>query len=409
MPLDEIHSTDKNPSKGRSPVGRVKRVIIIVFDSLGIGALPDAVDYGDVGSHTLDNISKAVGGLNIPTLSKLGLGCIDGVGEVAEVSESIAAYGRMREASVGKDTTTGHWEIAGLILKDGYRRFPDGLPEEILREFTERTGYGYLFGGAASGTEIIERLGAEHIESGKPILYTSADSVFQIAAHEDVMPVAELYRISTLCREFLNGYNVARVIARPFVGKVGSFERTSQRRDFSIEPPVKLLPEYIKDAGLRSVAIGKISDIFCGRGFSEVLKTTSNDEVMEAVLESLNSTKGGLIFANLVDFDMLYGHRNDARGYARALEQADLELGRVIESLSYGDMLILTADHGCDPTTSSTDHSREYVPLLVYGRGLKGNVNLGTRESFRDLGTTVAEYLEVDTLKVGESFLSLII
>lgn len=388
----------------------MKRVIIIVFDSLGIGALPDAHEYGDgdVGSHTLDNISRAVGGLNTPTLSKLGLGLIEGVHEIEKTTSAIAAYGRMKEASHGKDTTTGHWEFAGLILKDGYKTFPKGLPKEMLEEFTERTGYGYLFGGAASGTEIIERLGDEHVKTGKPIIYTSADSVFQIAAHEDIMPVAELYRISTLCREFLNGYNIARVIARPFVGVSGGFKRSSRRRDFSITAPIKLLPERVKEAGLASVAIGKIFDIFGGRGFTESVHTTSNDEVMEAVLKSLDSTGDGLIFANLVDFDMLYGHRNDAKGYANALERADRQLKKVIEALSSDDMLIVTADHGCDPTTPSTDHSREYVPLLVYGKGLKHGVLLGTRSSFADLGATVTDYLGVEPSDAGESFLELI-
>lgn len=386
----------------------MNRAVIIVFDSLGIGELPDAANYGDLGSHTLDNISRAVGGLNIPTLSKLGLGLIEGVKEVEKTTSPIAAYGRMKEASPGKDTTTGHWEMAGLILKEPYSVFPSGLPEEMLKEFTKQTGYGYLFGGAASGTEIIERLGGEHMETGLPIIYTSADSVFQIAAHEDVIAVEELYRISGLCREFLNGYNIARVIARPFVGSVGGFKRSSRRRDFSIRAPIKLLPERVKEAGLASIAVGKIFDIFGGRGFTESLHTTSNDEVMEGVLKALNSTKSGLIFANLVDFDMLYGHRNDAKGYANALERADFELKGVIEALSYGDMLIVTADHGCDPTTPSTDHSREYVPLLVYGKGLKDGVKLGTRGSFADLGATVAEYLGVEGSGSGEPFLNLI-
>lgn len=383
----------------------MKRVIIIVFDSLGIGALPDAADYGDVGSHTLDHISRAVDGLNIPTLTELGLGLIEGVQEIEKTASPTAAYGRMQEASVGKDTTTGHWEFAGLVLKEPFKTFPEGFPEEILREFTERTGYGYLFGGAASGTEIIARLGREHTETGKPIIYTSADSVFQIAANEDVISVEELYRICGVCREFLNGYNIARVIARPFVKGKEGFTRTGRRRDFSIEPPIKLLPELVKEAGKASVAIGKIFDIFQGRGFTEHIHAVGNDEVMDGLFAALESTDNGLIFANLVDFDMLYGHRNDPEGYGRALERADLGLRRIIEGLSSGDLLIVTADHGCDPTTVSTDHSREYVPLLVCGEVVRKGVPLGTRQSFTDIGETAVEYLGLEPLGVGESFL----
>lgn len=388
---------------------RFKRAVVIVFDSLGIGALPDAVLYGDEGSDTLDNLARAAGGVSLPILSSMGLGLIEGVETVEAVSKPSGSYGRMKERSAGKDTATGHWEIAGIITERPLPTFPEGLPLKMLERFSDVTGYGWLGGMPASGTEIIERLGQEHLSTGKLIVYTSADSVFQIAAHEELVPVEELYRVCALARELLYEYNVGRVIARPFVGSPGSFKRTGRRRDWSMAPPAPMLLDHITGGGLCVAGIGKIGDIFCHKGLTEEIHTAGDSDGIDKTIEAIGRVKGGLIFTNLVDFDTSYGHRNDAVGYARALERIDARLPEVMAALGPSDILFITADHGCDPTTPSTDHSREYVPLLVWGRSIKKGVSLGTRETFADLGQTIAGFLGVRGLQSGKSFLSSIL
>lgn len=390
-------------------MARFKRAVVIVFDSLGIGALPDAALYGDEGSDTLDNLARAAGGVSLPTLSSMGLGLIEGVETVEAVLEPSGSYGRMKERSAGKDTATGHWEIAGVITDRPLPTFPEGLPLEMLERFSEVTGYGWLGGMPASGTEIIERLGQEHLSTGKLIVYTSADSVFQIAAHEELVPVEELYRVCALARELLYGYNVGRVIARPFVGSPGSFKRTGRRRDWSMAPPVPTLLDHITGGGLCVAGIGKIGDIFCHKGLTEEIHTAGDLDGIDKTIEAIGRVKDGLIFTNLVDFDTSYGHRNDAVGYARALERIDARIAEVMAALGPSDILFITADHGCDPTTPSTDHSREYVPLLVWGKSIKKGVSLGTRETFADLGQTIAGFLGVRGLQSGRSFLASIV
>lgn len=386
-----------------------KKAVVIVFDSLGIGALPDAALYGDEGSDTLDNLARAAGGVSLPTLASMGLGLIEGVEMVERVAEPSASYGRMKEISAGKDTATGHWEIAGVITENPLPTFPEGLPKEMLDRFSEVTGYGWLGGMPASGTEIIERLGPEHLATGRLIVYTSADSVFQIAAHEGLVPIEELYKVCALARELLYEYNVGRVIARPFTGSPGSFKRTGRRRDWPIAPPELTLLDHITEGGLAVVGIGKIGDIFCHRGLTTEIHTVSDSDGIDKTIEAIGKTKDGLIFTNLVDFDTSYGHRNDAVGYGRSLERIDRRLPEVMVALGPSDILVITADHGCDPTTPSTDHSREYVPLLVWGKGINKGVSLGTRETLADLGQTLAEFFNVRRLQSGRSFLASII
>jgi phosphopentomutase len=381
------------------------RVLLVVLDSVGIGALPDAEKYGDVGSNTLGNVARAVGGLNLPVLEKLGLANILEVAGLSASSAPLANYGRMAEAADGKDTITGHWEMAGVIVSEPFRTYPRGFPPELIREFSRRIGRGISGNVAASGTEIIAQLGQEHMATGKPIVYTSADSVFQIAAHEEIIPLEELYRICTIAREMLMGdYKVARVIARPFVGKPGSFQRTPNRRDYALEPERATVLDALAQAGKRVISIGKIADIFSGRGIAQSYKTRDNQEGIDILVEVTAWGDGDLVFANLVDFDMLFGHRNDAEGYARALEQADTGIGRVVEAMKPQDILIITADHGCDPTFPGTDHTREYVPLLVYGRGIRQGVDLGTRATFADVAASVADMLGVGYQCQGTSF-----
>ena len=384
----------------------IKRVIVIVFDGLGIGELPDADSYGDKGSDTLDNIALVAGGLTVPNLSALGLGHIEGVERVAKAASVQGCWGRMAERSCGKDTATGHWEMSGIVLPKPFPTYPEGFPPEIMERFASETGHGYLWCKPASGTEIIGRFGAEHMESGKLIIYTSADSVFQIAAHEDVVPIDELYRVCEVTRAFLDEYNIGRVIARPFIGKAGSFKRTERRRDWPIDPPGEIVLERIKKKGLPVVGIGKIGDIFAHRGLTVEIHTKNDDDGIDKTIEATGLHEEGLIFTNLVDFDTEYGHRNDAEGYARALERVDARIPEVMKKLTERDMLVITADHGCDPTTPSIDHTREYVPLLVYGPGLRRGVPLGTRSSFADLGQTLAEIFSAGPIKNGKSFLS---
>lgn len=384
-----------------------KRVVVVVIDGLGAGELPDAARYGDSGSDTLDNTARAVGGLALENLSSMGLGCIEGVDLIEKPSSPIASYGRMAEASPGKDTSTGHWEMAGVILKKPFATFPDGFPPEMLEKFSALTGYGALWAKPASGTEIIERFGKVHIESHRLIIYTSADSVFQIAAHEDIVPLKELYGVCREARGFLNEYNIERVIARPFTGPPGAFTRTAGRRDFSMGPPAKTLLERVRERGVHVTGIGKIGDIFAHRGIDDELHTTSDSDGLDKTVEAVKSPREGpaFIFTNLVEFDMLYGHRNDPRGCAGVLKNIDKRIPGITALLTEDDLFIITGDHGCDPTTPSTDHSREYAPLIVYGKGLRGGVNLGTRKTFADLGASIAEAFAIPPLGEGQSFL----
>lgn len=369
-----------------------QRVFLVVLDSLGIGELPDAADYGDQGSDTLGNLARAVP-LHLPNLARLGLGNIRPLEGIPPAPSPLACYGRSALASPGKDTTAGHWEMACIRLTRPFPTYPNGFPPEILREFQRRIGREILGNVPASGTEIIERLGEEHLRTGRPIVYTSADSVFQVAAHEEVIPLPELYRTCEIARELLCGeHEVGRVIARPFLGRPGAFVRDHRnRKDYAVAPPRGMLLDRLAEAGVRVCAVGKIYDIFLGRGIAEHRKTRDNAHGMAEILRAAESFPQGLVFANLVDFDSLYGHRNDAVGFARALEAVDAWLPELLGKLRQDDLLILTADHGNDPTTPSTDHSREYVPLLVYGARARRGVNLGTRSSLADLGRTVAE------------------
>jgi len=335
----------------------------------------------------------------------MGIGLIQGIEGLERVKNPIASYGRMAEASIGKDTFTGHWEIAGLIINKPFPTYPDGFPKEIMESFKKETGLGYLGNKAASGTEIIKELGEEHIKTGRPIIYTSADSVFQIAAHEEIMPVERLYEICRIARGIADSYNIGRVIARPFTGAKGSFRRTERRKDFSLAPAGDTVLDKLKAKAIPVTGIGKIGDIYGHRGLTQEIHTKDNMDSVDKTIDALKGMDKGLIFTNLVDFDMLYGHRNDARGYARALEDADKRLPEVIGLLKENDMFIITADHGCDPTTPSTDHSREYVPLLVYGRKLRPGINLGTRKTFADIGQTIAEAFGIGKLEHGDSFL----
>ncbi len=385
-------------------VPRPTRVFLIVLDSVGTGALPDAAVYGDTGSDTLGHISSQVG-LRVPTLRRLGLDRVSAVPATA-VEEPIGAFGRMAEASPGKDSVTGHWELMGLVLERPFPTFPDGFAPALMQEFERRIGRGTLGNYAASGTAIIDALGPEHVATGKPIVYTSADSVFQIAAHEAVIPVPELYRICDIAFELAAiGLGVGRVIARPFVGTPGSFTRTSNRRDFALTPFAPTLLDRLKDAGHEVLAIGKIEDLFAGRGMTRAVHTVSDAHGMNEVEVALDSVPRGLVFANLVDFDTQYGHRNDPAGYAANLERFDARLAAFLPRLTAGDLLLITADHGNDPTTPSTDHSREHVPVFAVGAAVRRGVDLGVRSTFADLGQTLADLFGVPALAHGTSFL----
>ncbi|MDR3271605.1 MAG: phosphopentomutase [Peptococcaceae bacterium] len=383
-----------------------RRVVLIVLDSVGIGALPDAYLYGDEGSHTLGHICRLRENIAIPYLASFGLGCIEPLHGVPPASAPLAAYGKMAEHSQGKDTITGHWEIAGVFLEQPLRTFPQGFPQVFISAFEQVIGRRTLGNEVASGTEIIQRLGAEHVRTGSPIVYTSADSVFQIAAHEEVISLEELLRICSSAREMLTGdLMVGRVIARPFLGaSAGNYYRTANRHDYAIEPPGKILLEYIVERGLDVMAVGKIKDIYTGRGITDSVHIEHNMDAVDKTLCYLQENKSGLIMANLTDFDMVYGHRNDVQGYGQALEEFDARLPEIMALLQAEDLLIITADHGCDPFTPSTDHSREYVPLLIYGAGARPGVHLGVRSSFADLGASIAEYLGTAPLEHGVSF-----
>jgi phosphopentomutase len=381
------------------------RVTLIVLDSVGVGELPDAERYGDAGSDTLANTAQAVGGLRLPNLQRLGLGNIHAILGIPPEAAPQGAYGRMAELSAGKDTTIGHWEIAGVVSPKPLPTYPHGFPPGVIAEYERRIGRKTLGNYPASGTVIIDELGPEHVRTGYPIVYTSADSVFQVAAHEEVIPIEELYRICRIAREMLTGeHNVGRVIARPFVGPPGAFQRTDRRRDFSAPPPQRTLLDHVVQAGQMVWAVGKIEDIFAGQGISHAVHTHDNADGVDQTLEALRQAGHGLIFTNLVDFDMLYGHRNNAPGYAAALQAVDARVPELLGALRGDDVLVFTADHGCDPTTPSTDHSREYVPLLVYGQSVRPGVDLDTRASFADLGATIAEWLGLEPLPAGTSF-----
>lgn len=382
-----------------------RRVALIVLDSVGIGPMPDWAEFlDDMPSDTLGNCAK-LRPLKLPNLEALGLANIRPFEHLKAAEAPRANYGRCALASPGKDTTTGHWEMAGILLEKAFPLYPGGFPAGLMAEFERRIGRGTLGNKPASGTEIIRELGEEHVATGKPIVYTSADSVFQIAAHEEVIPIAEQYRICEIARELLSGeHEVGRVIARPFVGRPGAFARTSNRHDYAVAPPRGMLLDALSAQGVDVVSVGKIADIYLGRGVTRALKSKSNAEGMARIEEALGELESGLIFANLVDFDMLYGHRNDPEGYSRALEEVDAWLPRLDAALRPGDLVIFTADHGCDPTTPSTDHSREYVPLLACGPGLEGGADLGTRASLADIGQTVAENFGAK-VAAGVSFL----
>jgi phosphopentomutase len=382
------------------------RVIVIVLDSVGVGELPDAAEYGDQGSSTLGNIARRVR-LDIPALRSLGLSRIVDLPGAPPVAAPSAAYGRMAERSPGKDSVTGHWELMGLVIDRPFPVYPDGFPAEIIGEFERRIGRRSIGNVVASGTVIIEQLGAEHMRTGSPIVYTSADSVFQIAAHEEVIPVPELYRECEIAYDIMvKGHGLGRIIARPFVGRPGSFRRTSNRRDYAIPPMGETLLDRLTAAGIPTFAIGKIVDLFAGKGVGESVHTVSDDDGMDQVERAVAERPAGLIFANLVDFDTVYGHRNNVEGYAKNLERFDARLSELLPRLRPDDMLVLTADHGNDPTTPSTDHSREHVPLLVHGARVRAGVDLGTRSTFADLGQTLAEAFGVGPLLHGTSFLN---
>lgn len=383
------------------------RITIIVCDSLGIGEMPDASEYGDAGSDTLGHILESRE-VKVPNLQRMGLCNIRELA-VSAVENPTGCYGKAALASRGKDTTTGHWEMAGIITETPFPTYPDGFPDYIIDNFEKAIGRKVIGNKAASGTEIIAELGKEHMETGSPIVYTSADSVFQVAAHEEVIPIAELYNMCEVARKILHGKDeVGRVIARPFIGKPGKFVRTERRHDYAIAPPEKTLLDVLYDATLDTVCIGKISSIYCDRGVTQEIKAKNNSSLLDRTIEALKEDSRGIIFTNLVDFDMLYGHRNDVVGYANALEEFDERLEEIRNAMKEDDLLIISADHGCDPTDVSTDHTREYVPLLVYGKKARSGVDLGLRKTLADIGQTVANNFGLK-IQAGESFLSQIV
>ena len=382
----------------------MKRIFLIVLDSFGVGAMPDSESFGDVGVNTLAACA-ATGKLHIPNMIAAGLGNIEGVTCLPKTDAPTGAYARLSEKSMGKDTTIGHWEIAGIVSPDPLPTYPEGFPEEVMKPFCEAVGRGYLANAPWSGTAVIQEYGDEHVKTGDLIVYTSADSVFQIAAHEDVVPLEKLYEYCHIAREMLKGkHGVGRVIARPFVGTTGAYTRTPNRHDYSLEPPKETLLDAVKAAGLASIGVGKIYDIFAGRGTTEHVYNKSNADGMNHTTHFAARDFQGLCFVNLVDFDMQFGHRRDAEGYANALNAFDAWLGTFMDTLGEDDLVMITADHGCDPAyTATTDHTREYVPLLMLGKGVK-QVDLGTRNTFADIAATVAELLNVEFDTPGESF-----
>jgi phosphopentomutase len=385
---------------------RVRRTFLIVLDSLGVGALPDAASFGDAGTHTLDHIVDGAGGLDVPNLVRLGLGHIPGVTRVARSDKPSGAFGRCAEKSPGKDTSTGHWEMMGCVLERQFPVFEHGFPPEIIDPFVARSGVpGVLCNAPASGTEVLERLGDEHVRTGQPIVYTSADSVFQIACHEVHFGLERLYRCCEIAREILDPHGVGRVIARPFVGESGHYKRTYNRRDYSLKPFSETVLERLVRARVPVTGVGKIEDIFAGVGVPHSVHTEGNRDGMERVLELAKTQDSGLVFCNLVDFDMLYGHRRDPKGYRRALEEFDADYARLESLLRPDDLVLLTADHGNDPLfTKTTDHTREYIPVLAAGARVRPGAALGTRSSFADIGATVEEFLGLAPQPPGRSF-----
>ncbi len=383
-----------------------KRIILIILDGVGIGASPDAEDYGDQEAATLQHVAQTVSGLCLPHLEHLGLGHIALVEGVAKVSDPVGCWGKMAERSPGKDSITGHWEMAGVVLDHPFAVFPDGFPEAIITAFIAETGLEPLGNIAASGTDILHDLGEKHLQTGRPIVYTSSDSVFQIAAHEDIIPPEQLYSICRQTEKILLPYNICRVIARPFKGTCATnFYRTSGRHDFPRKPLSQTVLELLQQRGLSTCGIGKIEDLFAGKGLSDSLTTSNNLEGMDKTLQAMDKINQGLIMTNLVDFDMLYGHRLDSAGFAVALQEFDGWLPELFEKMLSDDLLIITADHGCDPTTPGTDHSREYVPLLLFSPAITAPIDLGIRQSFADVGATVAANFQI-SLPTGQSFLS---
>lgn len=379
-----------------------KRAVLLVVDSVGVGALPDAKDYNDPPqANTLAHVAQACRGLDLPTLQAMGLGQILPLEGVPPSPSPSAAFGRMAARAPGKDTTTGHWEMAGLILQQPLALFPQGFPPSILEPFSQQTGRGILGNKPASGTQIIEELGPAHQQSGDWIVYTSADSVFQIAAHEETIPLGELYRACEIARSLLDPYHVGRVIARPFVGSPGAYQRTYHRKDFAFPPPGPTVLDHLQQAHIPVTGVGKIENIFCGQGLSDSVHTEGNEDGMNQTLALVQNQRKGLIFVNLVDFDMRYGHRNDPQGYGAALEQFDRDLQRLLPALAPQDLLLITADHGCDPTVPGTDHTREYVPLLAHHPHLAPGTPCGTRETFADVAQTLASFFALPPLPVG--------
>ncbi len=384
-----------------------KRVIIIILDACGVGELPDADLYGDIGAATIPNVARELGGLSMPNCQKMGLGNIVSIKGINAIDAPTGCFGRMAEKSTGKDSTSGHWEIGGIILKQPFPVYPNGFPSDLIEKFEKKANVKTIGNIPASGTEIIKELGERHLKTNEIILYTSADSVFQLAAHEEIIPLNKLYEFCQIARELLQGeHGVGRVIARPFIGKPGDFVRTTNRKDFSLEPPSDTILDKLNQQKIPTVSIGKIYDLYAHRGFSRVIKAKNNREVMQKVIDELSHTNYGLIFSNLVDFDMLWGHRNDTESFGRGLEDFDRNLLQLTDILKENDLLIITADHGCDPTLkNSTDHTREYVPLLVYNRRMMNGIDLGTRESFADIAQTLAEIFEINYTFPGKSFL----
>ncbi len=385
----------------------MKNFIIILLDGVGVGELPDAGKFGDEGSNTIANIAKAVNNLSLPNLQKLGLGNITNIKGVPINNNPIASFGKMLEKAPGKDSVSGHWEISGLELDFDFPYYPNGFPKNIIDKFLQLTNFkGVLGNKAASGTEIIMELGDEHLRTGYPIIYTSADSVFQIAAHEEVIPLKKLYEICEISRNqiFVNDDEIGRIIARPFIGGSGNYSRTTNRKDFALSPPNDTIMDLLKNEGFETIAIGKINDLFNHRGITNPIKTRSNQEGIERILEVIKENNNSFIFANLVDFDVYYGHRNDPIGFAKALKYFDNRLPEILKLLDDSDVLIITADHGNDPTTPSTDHSREYIPLLYYQRGVGGK-NLGIRNTFSDIGKSAANFFSIETKLKGTNFI----
>ncbi|WP_281202301.1 phosphopentomutase [Cytobacillus kochii] len=384
-----------------------KRIFLIVMDSVGIGEAPDAKNFGDEDAHTLGHIAEKMGGLHMPHMERLGLSNINEIKGIAKVAQPEAFYTKLQEASVGKDTMTGHWEIMGLHIQKPFQVFPNGFPEELIQELEEKTGRKVIGNKPASGTVILDELGEEHMETGSLIVYTSADSVLQIAAHEEIIPIEEQYRICEIARELTlkEKYMVGRVIARPFVGKAGAFTRTANRHDYALKPFGRTVMNELKDANLDVIAIGKINDIYDGEGVTEAIRTTSNMDGMDKMVAIAKKDFTGISFLNLVDFDALYGHRRDPLGYGQALEEYDARLPELFEQLNENDLLIITADHGNDPIHHGTDHTREYVPLLVYSKRLSHGEELPQGKTFANIGATIAENFQVNKPLIGESFL----